>query len=152
MKNIFYFVMLLCVALFPISCNTHKHSSALKDGVNEDEIFYEPELQPHYLHGGNEGLLNDLYTTMLKTAPVRDSISKRALVVFKINKHGLIDHNTIKIFTNRSSIPDDYMSAAIEAIKHLGKFEPGKLNGTPVSVRYNLPIIYPIPKEFIKTK
>jgi len=89
---------------------------------------------------------------MLKTAPVQDSVSRRAVVRFAIDKHGLIDHNSIKVIRNRSSVADDYMNAAIEAIKHLGKFEPGKLNGTPVSVRYDLPIIYPIPTKFIRTE
>ena len=143
---------LLCVALFPISCNTHKYTTALQDDVNASKIFHEPEQQPHYLHGGSEGLLNDLYATMLKTAPVQDSVSRRAVVRFAVNKHGIIDHNSIKVIQNRSSIPDDYMNAAIEAIKHLGKFEPGKLNGIPVSVRYTLPIIYPIPTKFIKAE
>lgn len=143
---------LLCIALFPISCNTHKHTTALQDDVNASKIFYEPEQQPHYLHGGSEGLLNDLYAIMLKTSPIHDSISRRAVIGFTINKQGLIDHNSIKVITNRSYIPDDYMNAAIEAIKLLGKFEPGKLNGTPVSVRYYLPILYPIPYKFIKTE
>lgn len=142
---------LLCVALFSISCNTHKYTTALQDDVNASKIFYEPEQQPHYLHGGSEGLLNDLYATMLKTAPVQDSVSRRAVVSFAINKQGLIDHNSIRIIRNKS-VPEDYMNAAIEAIKLLGKFEPGKMNGTPVSVTYNLPILYPIPYKFIKAE
>lgn len=49
------------------------------------------------------------------------------------------------------SVPEDYMDAAIEAIKSLGKFEPGKLNGIPKNVTYNISIEYPVPLEFIKT-
>lgn len=150
MKIIYTFLTLLCIALFSISCNTHKHNT---ENVKNSKIFYEPEQQPYYLRGGEQGLLNDLYTIILKTAPeIQDSISRRAVVRFTINKHGLIDHNSIKVIRNRSSVPDDYMNAAIEAIKHLGKFEPGRINGIPVSVRYNLPIIYPVPAKFIRTE
>ena len=58
--------------------------------------------------------------------------------------------NSITIVRNKS-VPADYMTAAIEAIKKLGKFEPGKLNGTPVKVTLTLPIIYPIPLDRIVT-
>lgn len=143
---------LLCVALFPISCNTHKYSTALQDDVNESKIFYEPEQQPFYLNGGGQGLLNDLYTTMLKTGSIsNDSITGRAVVTFYITEIGKIDPNSIMVFKNWS-VPDDYTSKAIEAIKHLGKFEPGKMYRTPMKVRYFLPIIYPIPLEYIKSE
>lgn len=152
MKTKFYFMILLCAALLPISCNTNKHNAALQDNVTESKIFYEPEQQPHYLQGGSEGLLNDLYSTMLKIAPAtQDCVSGRAVVRFTINKQGLIDHNSIKVIRNKS-VPEDYLNAAMEAIKLFGRFEPGKLNGTPVSVTYNLPILYPIPYKYIKAE
>ena len=54
------------------------------------------------------------------------------------------------MIVNRS-VPDDYLKAAIEAIKKLGEFEPGKMNGIPTKVAWNLPIVYPVPLEYIKT-
>lgn len=135
---------LVCIALITISCNTHKHATTLQENANESETYY--------LRGGSQGLLNDLYSAILKAAPaIQDSISGRAFVNFTINKHGLIDHNSIKVIRNKS-VSDDYMNVAIEAIKHLGEFEPGKMNGTPESVTFILPIIYPIPNVFIKTE
>lgn len=152
MKHKVLFTILLCIALLSISCNTHKLTLPLQDNTKEPKIFYEPEQQPHYLQGGEQGLLNDLYAIMLKNAPVtQDCVSGRAAVRFSINKQGLIDNYSIKIIRNKS-VPDDYMHAAIEAIKLLGKFEPGKLNGVPVSVTYTLPILYPIPYKFIKAE
>ena len=141
----------MCVALIQNSCNTHKQTSTLYDNVDESEIFYEPEQQPLYLHGGSAGLLNDLYTILLKTAPVtQECIKARAVVRFSISENGIIDTNSIKIVRNKS-VPEDYMDAAIEAIKNLGKFEPGKMNGTPIKGWYNLPIIYPVPLDKIIT-
>ena len=118
--------------------------------VVESEIFHEPEQIPYYINGGGEGLLNDLYTAMLKTAPVtQDCVKGRALVKFIVSEDGIIDPNSIEILRNKS-VPEDYMKAAIEAIKKLGKFEPGKMNGTPIKVWFNLPVIYPIPLDKIE--
>lgn len=94
-------------------------------------------------------MLNDLYTTLFKTAPVsQDGVVGRAVVSFSIGKDSIIDPNSIKVERNRS-VPQEYMDAAIEAIKKLGKFEPGKMNGTPLRVTYYLPIIYPLPLDQI---
>lgn len=151
MKTIFCCLTLLCVALLQTSCNTHKHTTASQDKIVESGIFYEPEQQPYYLHGDTKGLLNDLYTTISETAPVtQECIKGRAVVRFDISKDGKIDANSIKVIVNLS-VPDDYLKAAIEAIKNLGKFEPGKMNGIPKKVSWNLPIVFPVPLEYIKT-
>ena len=48
--------------------------------VDESKIFFDPEQQPYYLNGGSKGLLNDLYTAMLKTTPVtQDCVKGRAV-------------------------------------------------------------------------
>lgn len=144
-------MVLICVALMQTSCNTHRNISVSQDNIAESEIFYEPEQQPYYLHGGTKGLLNDLYTIISETAPVtQECVKGGAVVRFDISKDGQIDTNSIKVVRN-SSVPEDYLKVAIDAIKKLGKFEPGKMNGIPQKVIWNLPIIYPVPLEHIKT-
>lgn len=151
MKVVFYCLSLLCVALVQTSCNTHKHASTSQDEIEASEIFYNPDLPAHYIHGGSKGLLNDLYTAISEAAPVtRECVKGRAVVTFAVSKDGKIDSNSIKVIRNKS-VPDDYLKAAIEAIKNLGEFEPGKMNGTPVKSVFNLPIIYPVPLEHIAT-
>ena len=114
-------------------------------------ILWDPIQQPYYLNGGSEGLLNDLYNAMVKTVPVtQDRVKGRALVSFIISKDGQIDTTSIRVIRNKS-VPDDYLNAAIEAIKNLGKFEPGKMNGIPKNVTWNQPIIYPIPVDYRKS-
>lgn len=111
----------------------------------------DPHLPPHYLNGGGDGLLNDLYTALSRNAPLtQDSIQGKAMFSFAITKDGCVDPNSIKLWRNRS-VPEEYINAAVEAIKSLGKFEPGKLNGIPVKVTYNICIKYPIPLDRIKT-
>ncbi len=118
------------------------------DSIN---LFVNPHLHPYYLNGGGDGLLNDLYTALSRIAPLtQDSIRGKAMFSFAITKDGSVDPNSIKLWRNRS-VPEEYINAAVEAIKRLGKFEPGKLNGIPVKVTYNICIKYPIPLDRIKT-
>ena len=129
---------------------SNNQSSALHDSDDEPMILWDPVQQPYYLNGGSEGLLNDLYNAMVKTVPVtQDRVKGRALVSFIISKDGQIDTTSIRVIRNKS-VPDDYLNAAIEAIKNLGKFEPGKMNGIPKNVTWNQPIIYPIPVDYLK--
>ncbi|MDO5396194.1 MAG: energy transducer TonB, partial [Bacteroidales bacterium] len=114
-------------------------------------VLVNPHQNPYYLNGGGDGLLNDLYTALSRIAPLtQDSIQGKSMFSFAITKDGSVDPNSIKLWRNRS-VPEEYINAAIEAIKSLGKFEPGKLNGIPVKVTYNICIKYPIPLDHIKT-
>ena len=102
--------------------NTHKQDSTSHDNANEPVLWGHPYINPYYLHGGGKGLYDDLYAILLKTAPLTQySVKGRAAVSFVISKDGQIDYNTIKVERNWS-VPDDYLNAAIEAIKKLGKF------------------------------
>lgn len=151
MKYISYCLILLCTALVQISCNTNKHTLTAHENVKERIVLSNPHQHPYYLNGGKDGLMNDLYAILSKTAPVtQECVSGRAYVSFVISEDGLIDHDTIKVIRNRS-VPEDYIDAAIEAIKKLGRFEPGKLNGTPKRVAYTIPVKYPIPLDCVTT-
>ena len=151
MKAVFLFISLLCVTLVQTSCNTHKQTPILQDKIEASEIFSEPEQSPYYIHGGNAGLLNDLYTSISETAPItQECVKGRAIVKFDISEYGQVDSTSIKVIINKY-VPEDYLIVAIDAIKKLGKFEPGKMNGVPKKVTWNLPIIYPVPLERMKT-
>lgn len=129
--------------------NTTEQSPTSHDDIEGAKEFFNPDLPPKYLHGGDEGLWRDLYTAILETAPVtQDSVKGRAAVRFIISEEGQIDPATITVIRNRS-VPDDYLNAAIEAIKKLGKFEPGKQLGTPKRVAYTVPVLYPVPIDKI---
>lgn len=142
-------MILLCLALTYASCGASRLISTSTSAPDESKIFYDPEQQPCYLNGGVKGLLNDLYTSLSETATIaQECITARAVVSFAISKEGQIEPGSIKVISNRF-VPDDYLKAAIEAIKNLGKFEPGKMNGTPVRVTYCLPVRYPVPAEYI---
>ena len=105
---------------------------------------------PVYINGGDKGLLRDLYSNLSSaTSSQSDSIKGRCIFKFVISKDGTIETETIELVRN-TSLPEEYVNAAKEAIKKLGKFEPGKMNGTPIKVWFNQPVIYPIPLDKIK--
>lgn len=132
------------------SCHANKSASTLHDNEDEAFVFSHPYVYPYYLNGGDQGLQSDFYSALSKTAPqTQDCVQGRAVVSFTVSKDGTIKPNSIKIIRNRS-VPDDYMNAAIEAIKGLGKFEPGKMNGEPKNVTITVPVVYPIPVDRIK--
>ena len=112
---------------------------------------YTVEQRAEYINGGDKGLLSDLYSNLSSAMPSQsDSIKGRCIFNFAISKEGIIEVETIRLI-RETTLPDEYVNAAKEAIKHLGKFTPGKMNGTPVRTWYTLPVIYPIPLDKIKT-
>ena len=152
MKNLFYIIILLYVALLLTSCSTHEDITTLQNKVNELKIFENPEQPAEYLNGGNLGFRNEIYSKLIKIAPVtQDSISGRALVRFDISEEGLIVPDSIKVIKN-PNVPEDYLDAAIEVIKGLGRFNPGKLNGIPHKTTWALSIRYPVPLEYVDSR
>lgn len=143
-------IILLSVVMISFSCCTHSHASTLNENVVEHFNCCNHEAA-YYLRGGNPALLNDLYSSLLKSFPVsQDSVKRRAVVKFVVLVNGSIDPNSIQIVRN-NSVPEEYMDAAIEAIKNLGNFEPGKTNGTPLNTWLYLPVLYPVPLDKIIT-
>lgn len=152
MKNLFYIMTLLGVALSQTSCSTHEEITTLQNKVDELKIFENPEQPAEYLNGGNLGFRNEIYSKLIKIAPVtHDSISGRALVRFDVSEEGLIVPDSIKVIKNRN-VPEDYLDAAIEVIKGLGRFNPGKLNGIPHKSTWALSIRYPVPLEYVNSR
>ena len=98
MKNLFYIMTLLCVALLLTSCSTHEDITTLQNKVDESKIFFNPEQPAEYLNGGNLGFRNEIYSKLIKIAPVtQDSISGRALVRFDISEEGQLVPDSIKV-------------------------------------------------------
>ena len=59
------------------SCIALAQNCCVNDSVNK-LVFINPDLPPYYLHGGDKGLLSDLYTAIIETAPVtQDSVKGR---------------------------------------------------------------------------
>lgn len=109
---------------------------------------------PVYLNDGYEGLIRDIYCDISRaTLSQSDCIEGKCFFTFVITKEGAIDVETIKL-ARKTSLPDEYVDAAEEAIKHLGKFKPGRRFNSkeqkwePLRVHYNISVVFPIPPEY----
>lgn len=104
-------------------------------------------------------MLEDLYTILSKTIPIFQDNKEghRAFLRFLITKEGNIVCDSIKVARNKS-VPAEYVEAAIAAIKELKAFTPGqRYNGEKQKYEncacwMNLVLIYPIPREFVRTE
>lgn len=149
MKALSCLILLLVTVMLP--CSAKNPSGGEDNPVREDNRWCPMEMPANYAEGGSKGLLRDLYTQLYHTAPAsQECVSGRAIVEFYVTKEGDIDANSIKLIRNKS-VPQDYLDAAIEAIKHLGKFEPAarfdsaEQKWETLRVKFILPVIYPIP-------
>jgi len=112
---------------------------------------------PVYINGG-DGLLRDLYCNLSSALPSQsDCIKGKCFFTFIISKEGTIDVETIKL-ARKTTLPDEYVNAAKEAIKHLGKFKPGgRYNSKeekwePLRVQCNIGVISPIPSKYLTSE
>jgi len=113
---------------------------------------------PVYLNGGGDGLLRDLYCNLSSASLSQsDCIKGKCFFTFAISKDGTIDVETIRL-VRKTSLPDEYVNAAKESIKHLGKFQPGRRFNSkeekwePQRVQYTIVVIFPIPSKYLTSE
>jgi periplasmic protein TonB len=88
--------------------------------------------------GGDKALIAALYKNLkYPDQAYENNIEGKVLVRFVISKDGSVTNPTI----TRSADPD-LDRAAIDAIRKLPRFNPGKQDGRPVDVWYSLPIVF----------
>ena len=103
----------------------------------DDEIFIGVEQQPEFPGGESEmrKFLNK--SVNYPTAAQRGNISGRVTVQFVVEKDGSI--GAVKVLKGIGFGCDE---EAVRVIKSMPKWNPGKQNGKPVRVYFNLPVTY----------
>ena len=116
------------------------------------------EDQAVYLNEGQEGLLKDLYSNLSSvTLSHSDSIKGKCFFSFAISKDGTIEVESIKLL-RKTTLPDEYVNTAKEAIKQLGKFKPGRRYNSkeekwePLRVLYNISVVFPVPSKYLTSE
>jgi len=128
--------------------------------VDENQVFTTVELAPEY-PGGEKQLLKDLSDRVIyPVAAAEIGIQGRIFLKFVVKKDGTIGEIEIlksscyhmvsknvdgSIVWEKETIPGgnkDLEDAAIEAVRALNNFYPGKMNGLPVNVWYTIPITF----------
>jgi len=104
------------------------------DGA-EDEIFVFVEDQPGY-PGGDEARLKYLSKAIVYPEMAKESgIQGTVYVTFVVEKNGTISH--VKVLRGIGGGCDE---AAINAIKNMPKWKPGKQRGRAVRAQFNMPV------------
>jgi len=105
--------------------------------VEEDEnkVFLVVEQQPEF-EGGYEAMMNFIRKNMRSPASARRmGIDGTVFVSFVVGKDGAI--NDVKVIRGISA---DCDKEAVRVVQAMPPWKPGKQNGKPVFVRFNLPI------------
>ena len=88
--------------------------------------------------GGDKALMQALYKNLkYPEEAYNNNIEGKVLVKFVITREGTVTNATII----RSADPS-LDKAALEAVKKLPKFNPGKQDGKTVDVWYSMPIVF----------
>lgn len=130
-------------------------TSAAHAGTEEPEQKQTQSGPPVYKNGGDSGMLRDLARNI--AFPVTDKpLSGRLVMKFPIDYDGKIVHDSIKVVRNLSDLPQEYIDAAVRAIKMLGDFTPPQKAGKEVYDKSGRLVTYicwmTVPVNFVAPK
>ncbi len=109
--------------------------------VNFNEAYTIVDEMPQF-PGGTEALYRYLGENIIyPTRALYDSVEGRVFVNFTVNEDGSIS-NIIVIRGPGHGLDEE----AIRLVKNMPQWIPGRLDGKPVSVKYNLPVKFTIKK------
>lgn len=115
------------------------NSNKAQAQTGDDEVLIAVDEMPSF-PGGDKALHTALYKNLRYPEEAYNSnIEGKVLIRFVISKDGSVTNVTVL----RSADPA-LDKAALEAVKKLPKFNPGKQAGKPVNVWYTLPIVFKI--------
>ena len=108
----------------------------------EEEIFTVVEVQPQF-PGGEDSLYNFIYSNLRYPQVAKDnSIEGRVFLRFVVEKDGSITN--VRILRD---IGGGCGQEAKRVVKMMPKWIPGKQNGKPVRVQFNMPITFKLNEE-----
>jgi len=113
------------------------HSKEADAQTGSDQVLFVAQEMPTF-PGGDKALMQALYKNLkYPEEAYNNNIEGKVLVRFVITREGTITNASII----RSADPS-LDKAALEAVKKLPKFNPGKQDGKTVDVWYSLPIVF----------
>lgn len=108
----------------------------------DDEVFVVVEEQAEF-PGGMEAMYAYIQKNLVYPEKAKaEGIEGRVFVTFTIEKDGSISNILIK-----RAIGGGCEEAAVEMIKNMPKWKPGKQRGKPVRFQFTLPIKFELPKD-----
>lgn len=113
------------------------------DSLGNEILFFEYETDPVFNGGINEARKYISKNIKYPKKAARKGIEGEAIVVFIVNKEGSI--TTVKIVQGVKNC-SECDNEIIRVIKSMPKWEPAKLDGTPISSGVKLPVKFEINK------
>lgn len=103
----------------------------------EEQIFDVAEVQPEF-PGGAAALMKWLSSNITYPAVAQENgISGKVIVGFVVERDGSVSN--VRVVRGVDSSLD---KEAVSVVKRMPKWMPGKQNGAPVRVKYNVPVIF----------
>ena len=108
----------------------------------DDEVFVVVEEQAEF-PGGLDSMYAYIQKNLVYPEKAKaEGIEGRVFVQFVIEKDGSISNILVK-----RAIGGGCEEAAVEIIKNMPKWKPGKQRGKPVRFQFTLPIKFELPKD-----
>lgn len=132
MKRILFFVMVLMVNMVSVGQDVRKDKDARTE--QDGAIFTIVEQMPEF-PGGMEALYQFLASNIKYPGGPDDCVNGKVIVSFVIEKDGTV--SDAKVVRKLHPAFDE---EALRVVKLMPKWEPGRQDGKPVRVQFNLPI------------
>lgn len=132
MKRILFFVMVLMVNMVSVGQDVRKDKDARTE--QDGAIFTIVEQMPEF-PGGMEALYQFLAANIKYPGGPDDCVNGKVIVSFVIEKDGTV--SDAKVVRKLHPAFDE---EALRVVKLMPKWEPGRQDGKPVRVQFNLPI------------
>ena len=123
----------------PVAPKVEKAESPSREtsAVSGDRVFDVVEEMPGY-PGGNAAMMSYLSQNMRYPAQAREEgVQGRVVVSFVVEKDGSVSNVRVT-----RSVSPELDSEAKRLVSGMPKWNPGRQNGTPVRVKYNVPVLF----------
>jgi len=112
-------------------------SASAQDTYNGEEVFVVAEEMPVF-PGDSKALYQAIGSNLKYPVAAKEAnIEGKVMVRFIVDKDGVVRNPVVA-----KSVDPSLDKAALDAIKMLPKFRPGKIGGRPVNVYYTVPIAF----------
>lgn len=141
--KLFCLILILCGCL-PVSAQQHRR---FMPKVDENGVYFVAEKMPEF-PGGQEALMKYLSMNVrYPTEAQKNRIGGRVIVQFVITEDGSITQEKIV-----RGVEASLDTEALRVVRQMPKWSPGMEKGEPVKVRYNIPIFFRMPDEWVAPK
>ena len=138
MKKVLFSALCLLVSMSVCAAGTNDSSVAEIGNDNEQTVYDQVEEMPEY-PGGVSAMMAFVQENMKYPEDAKiDGKEGRVLCSFIIDKEGAVTEVRVARSSGTQSLDDE----AVRVVSLMPKWEPGKVEGKPVRVRYIIPIVF----------